>query len=147
MEDVLELYAQPYDPKRPVVCFDETNKQLIEETRVPLPARAAEKGHAGKLVRYDYQYQRNGTRNLFMHCEPKRGWRHVEVTPQRTMVDFAHQMKWLVDEAYPEAEVIRLVLDNLNTHKAASLYETFAPAEARRILRRLEFHYTSKHGS
>lgn len=147
MEDVLELYAQPYDGQRPVVCFDETNKQLIEETRVPLPARPAEKGHSAQVERYDYEYKRNGTRNLFMHCEPKAGWRHVAVTPQRTMVDFAHQMKWLVDEAYPTAEVIRVVLDNLNTHKAASLYETFTPQEARRILRRLEFHYTPKHGS
>jgi hypothetical protein len=147
MEDVLELYAQPYDEKRPVVCFDETNKQLIEETRVPLPAQPAEKGHAATAARYDYEYTRNGTRNLFLHCEPKRGWRHVAVTQQRTMVDFAQQMKWLVDEAYPTAEMIRLVLDNLNTHRPASLYETFAPAEARRILRRLEFHYTPKHGS
>lgn len=147
MEDVLELYAQPYDAKRPVVCFDETNKQLIEETRVPLPALPAEKGHTGQVARYDYEYKRNGTRNLFMHCEPKTGWRHVEVTQQRTMCDFAHQMKWLVDEAYPSAEVVRLVLDNLNTHRPASLYEAFTPEEARRILRRLEFHYTPKHGS
>ena len=144
---MLELYAQPYDAQRPVVCFDETNKQLIEETRVPLPSRPAEKGHAGQVARYDYEYKRNGTRNLFLHCEPKRGWRHVAVTQQRTMVDFAQQMKWLVDEAYPAAEVIRVVLDNLNTHRPASLYESFAPAEARRILRRLEFHYTPKHGS
>jgi DDE superfamily endonuclease len=147
MEDVLELYAQPYDAQRPVVCFDETNKQLIEETRLPLPALPAEKGHEGQVERYDYEYKRNGTRNLFLHCEPKRGWRQVAVTQQRTMVDFAQQMKWLVDEAYPAAEVIRIVLDNLNTHRPASLYEAFAPAEARRILRRLEFHYTPKHGS
>jgi hypothetical protein len=147
MEDVLELYAQPYDAQRPVVCFDETNKQLIEEKRLPLPAVPAEKGHAGQVERYDYEYSRNGTRNLFMHCEPLAGWRYVSVTQQRTMVDFAQQMKWLVDEAYPQAEVIRLVMDNLNTHKAASLYEAFEPAEARRILRRLEIHYTPKHGS
>jgi hypothetical protein len=152
MEDVLELYAEAYDAKRPVVCFDETNKQLIEETRLPLPAQAAEQGHAGQLERYDlerydYEYQRNGTRNLFMHCQPKAGWRHVAVTEQRTKVDFAQQMKWLSDEAYPQAEVIRVVLDNLNTHRPASLYEAFAPAEARRILRRLEFHHTPKHGS
>jgi DDE superfamily endonuclease len=120
---------------------------LIEETRVPLPALPAEKGHTGQIERYDYEYKRNGTRNLFMHCEPKRGWRHVQITQQRTMVDFAQQMKWLADEVYPTAEVIRIVLDNLNTHRPASLYETFAPAEARRILRRLEFHYTPKHGS
>lgn len=147
MEDVLELYEEDYDPRRPVVCFDETNKQLIEETRVPLPPQPAEKGHAGQRERYDYEYKRNGTRNLFMHCEPKAGRRHVAVTQQRTRVDFAHQMRWLADEAYPEAEVIRVVLDNLNTHRAASLYEAFAPEEARRILRRLEFHFTPRHGS
>jgi hypothetical protein len=147
MEDVLELYEEPYDAQRPVVCFDETSKQLIEETRVSLPAQPAEKGHPGQRERYDYEYQRNGTRNLFMHCEPKAGWRHVEVTEQRTMTDFAQQMKWLAEEAYPSAEIIRVVLDNLNTHRPASLYEVFEAAEARRILRRLEFHYTPKHGS
>ncbi len=141
MEDVLDLYAEPYNEKRPTVGFDETSKQLIKETRQPLPATA------GQPERYDYEYARNGVCNLFLFCEPKRGYRHIEVTEQRTMVDFAHQMKWLVDEGYPEAEVIRVVLDNLNTHKPASLYETFAPAEARRILKKLEFHYTPKHGS
>ncbi len=141
MEDVLDLYAEPYDEKRPVVGFDETSKQLIAERRVPLPAQA------GRPERYDYEYSRQGVRNLFLFCEPKRGHRHVEVSGQRTMQDFAHQMKWLVDEGYPEAEVIRVVLDNLNTHKPASLYETFNPAEARRILKKLEFHYTPKHGS
>jgi hypothetical protein len=141
MEDVLDLYEEPYDPKRPKVCFDETNKQLIQEKRLPLPAQV------GQPERYDYEYKRNGTRNLFLFCDPERGWRHVEVTHRRTMQDFAQQMKWLVDEVYPEAEVIRVVLDNLSTHKAASLYETFPPAEARRLLRRLEFHYTPKHGS
>lgn len=141
MEDVLELYAEPFDAKRPVVGFDETSKQLIKETREPLPMRG------GQVARFDYEYERNGTRNLFMFCEPKRGWRHLEVTTQRTAHDFARQMKWLVDVAYPEAEVVRLVMDNLNTHKVASLYETFAPAEARRIARKLEIHYTPKHGS
>ena len=141
MEDVLDLYAEPYDEKRPVVGFDETSKQLIAETRVPLPAQA------GRPERYDYEYSRQGVRNLFLFCEPKRGHRHVEVSGQRTMQDFAHQMKWLVDEGYPGAEVIRVVLDNLNTHEPASLYETFNPAEARRILKKLEFHYTPKHGS
>jgi len=141
MEDVLELYAEAFDEQRPVVGFDETSKQLIKETRQPEPSRG------GSVARFDYEYQRNGTRNLFMFCEPKRGWRHVEVTGQRTSHDFARQMKWLVDEAYPEAEVIRLVMDNLNTHKIASLYETFAPEEARRIARKLEIHYTPKHGS
>lgn len=141
MEDVLDLYAEEYDEKHPTVGFDETSKQLIAETRQSIPARD------GQVERFDYEYERRGARNLFMMCEPKRGWRHVEVTEQRTMQDFARQMKWLVDEAYPEAERVRVVLDNLNTHRAASLYETFAPAEARRILRKLEFHYTPKHGS
>jgi len=141
MEDVLDLYAEPYDEKRPQVNFDETSKQLIEEVRPPLPARP------GQVERCDYEYQRNGTRNLFMICEPLAGWRHVEVTEHRTMKDFAQQMKWLVDEQYPEAEVIRIVMDNLNTHKPASLYEAFEPAEARRILQKLEFHFTPKHGS
>jgi hypothetical protein len=141
MEDVLDLYAQPYDPKRPKVNFDECSKQLIEEVRTPLPCKP------GEVERVDYEYQRNGTRNLFLMCEPQAGWRHIAVTEQRRMQDFAHQMKWLVDEKYAEAEMIRIVLDNLNTHKPASLYETFAPGEARRILKRLEFHYTPKHGS
>jgi DDE superfamily endonuclease len=141
MEDVLDLYAEDYDEKRPTVGFDETSKQLIAETRQPAPARP------GKAERFDYEYERRGVRNLFMTCEPKRGWRHVEVTEQRTMQDFARQMKWLVDEAYPEAERVRVVLDNLNTHRAASLYERFAPEEARRILRKLEFPYTPKQGS
>ena len=141
MEDVLDLYAEPYDPKRPKVNFDETSKQLIGETRQPLLARP---GHA---ARYDYEYKRNGTRNIFLFCEPQTGWRHVEVTAQRTMQDFAQQMKWLVEERYPEADVIRVVLDNLNTHKVASLYETFPPAEAHRLRQKLEFHYTLKHGS
>lgn len=141
MEDVLDLYEEPYDSKRPKVCFDETNKQLIQEKRLPLPATS------GQAERYDYEYKRNGTRNLFMFCEPQAGWRHIEVTQRRTMQDFARQMQWLVDVAYPDADIIRLVLDNLNTHKPASLYETFPPAEARRILKKLEFHYTPKHGS
>ena len=141
MEDVLELYAEPYDAKRPKVNFDETSKQLINETRQPLPAQP------GRMQRFDYEYERQGTRNLFLFTEPQAGFRHVNVTNQRTMIDFAHQMQWLVDEAYPQAEVIRVVLDNLNTHKAASLYEAFSPEEARRIVKKLEFHYTPKHGS
>ena len=141
MEDVLELYTEPYDPHRPTVTFDETSRQLIAETRAPVPARP------GQLRRYDYEYQRNGTRNLFLVCEPQAGWRHIEVTRQRTMHDFAHQMRWLVDDRYPDAKVIRVVLDHLNTHRPAALYETFAPAEARRILQKLEFHYTPKHAS
>ena len=141
MEDVLDLYAEPYDPERPVVCFDETSKQLLAEKRSPIPPKPA------RRERYDYEYQRNGTRNLFMLCEPLAGWRHVAVTERRTVVDFAQQMRWLADEAYPASEKIRVVLDNLNTHKPASLYETFEPKEARRIRKRLEFHYTPKHGS
>lgn len=141
MEDVLDLYEEPYDRALPTVCFDETNKQLIGEKRMPLPTRP------GQLECYDYEYKRNGTRNLFMFCEPQRGWRHIEVTRRRTMQDFAQQMQWLVDVAYPDVEVVRVVLDNLNTHKPASLYETFAPAEARRILKKLRFHFTPKHGS
>jgi DDE superfamily endonuclease len=114
---------------------------LVEEKPVGLPARS------GQVERYDYEYQRNGTRNLFMFFEPEPGWRHLEVSERRTMQDFARQMQWLVDQAYPEAEVVRVVLDNLNTHRPASLYETFEPTEARRILKRLEFHPTPKHGS
>jgi DDE superfamily endonuclease len=141
MEDVLDLYAEPYDPTRPKVNFDETTKQLIQETRQPLPAKP------GQPERYDYEYERNGTRNVFLFIEPQTGWRHINVTEQRTRLDFAQQMKWLVDERYPEAEKIRVVLDNLNTHKPASLYEAFTPVEARRLLTKLEFHYTPKHGS
>jgi hypothetical protein len=141
MEDVLDLYAEPYDRQRPKVNFDKTSKQLIKETRAELPARP------GQPPRFDYEYERQGTRNLFLFTESQAGWRHINVTEQRTMQDFAHQMKWLVDEAYPQAEVIRVVMDNLNTHKAASLYEAFAPEEARRIIKHLEFHYTPKHGS
>ena len=117
-----------------MVCFDETSKQLLGDVRTPIEAAP------GRMGRYDTEYQRNGTRNLFMFCEPKGGWRRVEVTVRRTAVDFAHRMKWLVDQAYPDATVVRLVLDNLNTHKlgSGSLYEAFAPSEARRIAKRLE---------
>ena len=141
MEDVLDLYAEPYDPQRPVVCFDETSTQLLADVRPPLPARP------GTPQRQDYEYRREGTRNLFLTCEPLAGWRHVEATERRTKQDFAHQMRWLVDEAYPEAGVVRVVLDNLNTHRKASLYEAFPAAEARRMARKLEFHHTPKHGS
>jgi len=141
MEEVLELYHEPYDPLRPVVCFDEGTKQLIGETRTPLPLQP------GEPVRYDYEYERHGTCNLFMFFEPLRSWRHVDVTDRRTLIDFAHCMKDLVDRWYPDAECIRVVQDNLNTHKPAALYEAFPPQEARRILERLEFHYTPKHGS
>ena len=141
MEDVLDLYAEPYDAQRPVVCFDETSTQLLADTRPSLPAQP------GRPVRQDCEYRREGTRNLFLACEPLAGWRQVAVTERRTMQDFAHQMRWLVDEAYPQACVVRLVLDNPNTHRTASLYETFPAEEARRIAKRLEFHYTPKHGS
>jgi hypothetical protein len=141
MEDVLEVSAEPYDPTRPKVNFDETNKQLLQETRLPLPAQP------GQPQRYDYAYERHGPRNLLLFVEPQAGRRHVQVTEQRTKLDFAHAMQWLVDEGYPEATVIRVVLDNLKTHKIASLYEACEPAEARRIARKLEFHYTPKHGS
>jgi hypothetical protein len=141
MEDLLDLYAEPDDPKRPVVCFDESTKQLVAETRVPLPMAP------GKPERFDYEYERKGTANLFLSCQPLGGWRHVAVTEQRTKPDFAHQMRALVDVHFPDAETIRLVLDNLNTHTPAALYEAFEPAEARRILKRLEFHYTPVHGS
>lgn len=141
MEDVLDVYQEPYAEQCPVVCFDETNKQLIAETRPPLPAQP------GQVARYDTEYQRNGTRNVFMFFEPLAGFRQVQVTAQRTIPDFAECMRLLSDELYPEAERIRVVLDNLNTHKPASLYATFPPEEANRILKRLEFHYTPKHGS
>jgi transposase len=141
MEDVLDLYEEPYDPERPVVCFDETPKQLVAETRQPVPLQP------GRPACYDYEYRRNGTRNLFLAVEPSCGRRRIEVTPTRTKQDFAQQMRQLVDEGYPQAERIRVVLDNLNTHRPASLYETFDPSEARRLLKRLEFHYTPKHGS
>ena len=133
MEDVLDLYHEDHDPERPVVCFDETSRQLVEDARPPI------KAGPGRVERYDHEYQRNGTRNLFMFREPQGG--------RRTAVDFAHQMRWLVDEAYPDARVVRLVLDNLNTHKPGSLYEAFEPSEARRIAKRLELHYTPNHGS
>lgn len=141
MEDVLDLYAESLDPCRPLVCFDEKPYQLLSHTRPPLPVVP---GHAERI---DYEYRREGTCNLFLFFDPHRAWRRLEVTGQRTALDFAKQMRWLVDEAYPEAEVIRVVLDNLNTHSLASLYQAFAPEEARRIARKLEFHYTPKHAS
>ena len=143
-EDVLDLYAEPYDSARPVVCSDESSTSGLgglAETQEPLPARP------GRPPREDYEYVRGGTRNPFLICEPRAGWRHVAGFRQRTMQDFAHQMRWLVDEAYPNVPVVRLVLDNLNTHRAASLYEAFPAPEARRIAKCLKFHYTPKHGS
>jgi transposase len=141
MEDVLDLYAEPDDPRCPQVCFDESPVQLTSETRRPLPARP------GQPECYDCEYKREGTANLFLFVQPLRGWRHVNITIQRTQQDFARQMQLLVDVYFPTADRIRLVVDNLNTHTPAALYQTFAPAEARRITRKLEFHYTPKHGS
>ena len=141
MEDVLDVYALPYDPKRPVVCFDESPVQLIAETRKPLPPKP------GQPERFDYEYKRNGTRNLFFFFQPLAGWRHVLIREHRTKVDYAYAMRYLVDELFPEADVVVVVQDNLNTHTPAALYEAFEPAEAKRILDRLEFHYTPKHGS
>jgi len=141
MEQVLDLYQQPHNEKEPVVCFDETSKQLIAETRKPLPMQP------GEPQRYDTEYERRGTANLFMFFEPLGNWRHVEVTDRRTKIDFAKCMKALVDDFYPEADLIHVVLDNLNTHKLAALYEAFPATEAHRIAQRLQFHYTPKHGS
>jgi hypothetical protein len=141
MEDVLDLYHQPYDPKHPQVCMDETNKQLVSEVIQPIPASP------GQIERYDYEYERQGVANLFILFEPLAGWRHLKVTERRTKQDWALLMKELVDVHYPDAETICLVLDNLNTHVPSSLYETFQPVEAKRILDKLEFHYTPKHGS
>ena len=141
MEDVLDLYAEPEDSKRPRVCFDECPYQLISEVRRPWPVKP------GRPQRYDYEYQREGTCNLFMFVQPHVGWRHVTVTAQRTKRDFAQCMKDLVDLYFPDADLIRVTLDNLNTHTPAALYEAFAPAEARRIIRKLEFHHSPKHGS
>lgn len=141
MEDVLDLYEEPYDSNKPLICFDELPYQLVAETRTPLPTKP------GRSQRYDYEYERKGTTNLFAFFEPKGGFRRVEVSERRTAKDFALAMKGLVDELYPQAETIRLVLDNLNTHTPAALYGTFEPAEARRIARKLEFHYTPKHAS
>jgi DDE superfamily endonuclease len=141
MEAVLEVYQTRYSDAFPVVCIDEATKQLVKETVTPIPAQP------GVPERIDYEYERNGTANLFMVCEPMAGWRRVEVTQQRTAVDYAHLLKTLVDVDYPEADKIIVVQDNLNTHSPASLYKAFEPAQAQRLLRRLEFCHTPKHGS
>jgi hypothetical protein len=141
MEDVLEVYHRPRDPACPVVCLDETSKQLIAETRQPVSAKP------GRPARVDYEYARNGTANLFMLFAPLEGWRHIEVTDRHTAVDYAHVLKALSDTHFPNAPKIALVQDNLNTHKPASLYEAFPAAEARRLAERFEWHYTPKHGS
>jgi hypothetical protein len=141
MEEVLEVYKRPYDPRRPQVCLDETSKQLVSEIRVPLPAEP------GQVERYDYEYERQGVCSLFMCFEPLTGWRHVTVSTRRTKQDWAHVLRELVDVQFPDAEHIILVMDNLNTHDFSSLYETFEPQEARRLREKLEIHYTPKHGS
>jgi hypothetical protein len=141
MEDIIELYCQPYDPKIPLVCMDEQSRQLIGETRRVIPAEP------GKPERTDYEYERNGTANIFMFTEPLGGHRYVSVTERRTSSDWAVAIKELADVRYPGADLIRLVCDNLNTHKIGALYETFPPEQARQIAKRLEIHYTPKHGS
>jgi len=141
MEDVLEVYKRPYDPQRPVVCLDETSKQLIGEVATPVPVAP------GQVAHYDYEYVRNGVANLFMIFEPLAGQREVEVTDRRTKKDYGRCLRKIADEMYPQVEIIVLVQDNLNTHSPASLYETFEPMEARRLMNRFEVHYTPKHGS
>lgn len=141
MEDVLDVYKRPYNEKMPVICMDETSKQLTKETRSPIQASP------GRTLRYDTEYERNGTCNIFVAFEPLVGKRRLKITDKRKKIDWAHFIKELVDEDYPDAEKIVLVMDNLNTHSGASLYETFEPREAKRILDRLEIHYTPKHGS
>ena len=141
MEDVLSVYRRPRDPARPLVCLDETSKQLVAETRSPVAMRP------GRPARVDYEYTRNGVTNLFMMFAPLEGWRHVKVTDRRTAIDYAHVLKDLADVHFAQAETIILVQDNLNTHAAASLYEAFPAAEARRLVERFEWHYTPKHGS
>ena len=141
MEDVLDVYQRPYDPKRPVVCLDEASKELHDTPRGSLPLEP------GQPLREDYEYERHGVANLFMAIEPLRGWRKVRVTEQRTRRDFAEQLRLLSDEDYPQAERIVLVVDNLNTHGPGSLYEAFEPEEAHRLAARFEWHYTPEHGS
>jgi hypothetical protein len=141
MEDVLDLYNEPYDPKKPTLCLDEGPYQLLEEVRLPLPPEPHQPEG------YDCEYKRNSIVNLFAFFEPIAGWRHIEVTQSRTKADFAKQLKDLVDVYYPQADVIPLLVDNLNIHTPSVLYEVFSPQEARRIIRKLEFHYTPKHAS
>jgi len=141
MEDVLDVYTRPHDPETPLVCLDETSKQLISETRAPIPMKE------GSPERVDYEYERNGAANIFMMVAPLEGWRNVEVTDQRTAKDYAKILKYLSDVRFPDAKKICLVQDNLNTHALASLYEAFSPSEARRLALRFEVHYTPKHGS
>ena len=141
MEDVLDIYHRPYSPEHPLVCIDESSKQQVMETRQSIEAKP------GQVERYDYEYERNGVSNLFMLFAPFEGWRHVQVTDRRTKVDFAHCIKDLLTIHYPHAEMVTLVMDNLNTHHPSSLYDAFEPAEAKSLLDRCDFHYTPKHGS
>ena len=141
MEDVLDVYTRPYDPRRPLVCLDETSVQLVGEKRIPVPMAP------GRPARYDYEYERNGVAAVFMLTEPLRGWREVVVGDHRTAIDFADVIKHLVDVHFPEVEQIALVMDQLNTHTPGSLYEAFPPAEAKRLADKLEIHHTPKHGS
>jgi hypothetical protein len=141
MEDVLAIYTRPRDPDRPLVCLDETSKQLIAETRAPIPMKA------GRPARFDYEYERNGTANLFMMFAPLEGWRYVKVTDRHAAVDYAHVLKDLADIHFPDATAIVVVQDNLSTHTKASLYEAFPAAEARRLVERFDWSYTPKHGS
>jgi hypothetical protein len=141
MEDVLDVYQRPHDPRRPLVCFDETSKQMIKETRTPIPAAP------GRKARHDYEYERNGVANLFMMFAPLEGWRHVKVTDRHAAIDYAHALKDLSDVHFPCAMKIVLVQDNLSTHTPASLYAAFPAAEARRLVERFEWHFTPKHGS
>src|ERR1051325_8873307 len=147
MEDVLDVYPRPHDRQRPVVCLDECSKQLIGEVRTPVPPRPAEDDRPGRAERYDCEYVRNGTANLFIAFEPLGGWREVAVTDRRRRIDWAHFVRDLVDGRYQEADKVVLVMDQLNTHSPASLYQAFAPAEAKRLADRLEIHHTPKHGS
>lgn len=141
MEEILDLYTQPFDPKRPLVCMDERPMQLLKETRMPLPPRP------GRPARFDHEYERNGTAVHFLFTEPLKGWRKANVRERRTALDWAEEMRILLEEDYPEAEKVIAVMDNLNTHKIASFYEAFPAEQARRLASRLEIHYTPKHGS
>jgi len=141
MEDILDVYKRPYDPRRPVVGMDETSKQLVADVRPPIPVKP------GRPQRYDVEYHRRGVANIFMFTEPLGGWRRVSVTKHRKKLDWAEQIRILLEQDYPDAEVVALVMDNLNTHHTGSLYEAFPPAQARALARRLEIHYTPKHGS
>ena len=141
MEDVLEVYSRPYDQEKPVVCMDEKPYQLLDHARDPLPVRS------GSTEKVDNEYIRNGTCSIFIFTEPLAGWRDADALPRRTKIDWAHKVQWLLDEQYPEAEKVVLIMDNLNTHNISSLYEAFTPEKAFRLAQRLEIHYTPKHGS